>query len=116
MIFQRPRCAQASVVCRPIQEQYSGLKVRVQYLGEQMNGSLPCVQGSEFCKYSDFGERVDSVDISGLACLLNDLKRSQLTIFSNSNEAPSRNSVISITMTWNTAQIERKVSLENVQI
>lgn len=103
-------------MCRPIQEQYSGLKVRVQYLGEQMNGSLPCVQGSEFCKYSDFGERVDSVDISGLACLLNDLKRSQLTIFSNSNEAPSRNSVISITMTWNTAQIERKVSLENVQI
>ena len=116
MTFQRPRGAQASAVCRPIQEHYSGLKVHVRHPGEQMNGSLPCVQGSEFCKYSDFGERVDSVEISGLARLLNRLERSQLTIFSNSKEAPSKKFVISITMTWNTAQIERKISLEHVQI
>ena len=81
-----------------------------------MNGSLPCVQGSKFCKYSDFGERVDSVEILGLTRLLDHLIRSQLTIFSISTEAPSKNSVISITMTWNTAQIERKTSLEYVQI
>ena len=105
-----------SAVCRPIQEQYSGLIVHVRYPGEQMYDSLPCVQGSEFCKYSDFGERVDSVKVLGLARLLNHLKRSQLTIFSNSKEAPSRNSVISVTMTWNTAQMERKTSQEHVQI
>lgn len=56
------------------------------------------------------------MEISGLARLLDHLIRSQLTIFSNSKEAPFKNSIISITMTWNTAQIERKISLEHVQI
>lgn len=115
MLAQHPRDVSAFLGCRSIQKRNPKLKAHVLHPDGRLNGNFPRVRGSEFYKYLDFGERVDSVKLSGLARLLGYLILSQLTIFSNSKETPSRKPVISRTTTWNNAQIERKVSLGHDQ-
>ena len=84
MISQRPKDVPAFAECRSIWKVNAGLKANVSHLGERLNGNLPYAQDSEFCKYLDFGERVDSVDVSATAHSLINITRSQLTILSNS--------------------------------
>ncbi len=67
MVSQHPRDVSAFVERRSTRKRNPEPKAHALNPDERLNGNLRCAQGSEFCKSLDFGERVDSVKVSGLA-------------------------------------------------